>query len=430
MKKLFRCFTVAIILLLLSIPIYGQVGAGRSPGAIAREYMLSVVSAMQPEIAGVSDHLCTLETILKQSDEEVVTEILYQFWENDVWVNDTKEIHTYDGNLFPVGQLMMVWGNGAWHNSFKFEFTNNASGQMLEALGYMWSETGSEWMLMFKMTYTYQNTLISEVLMEMYMAGMWLPLSKSVFTHDAGGHMTEQLDLSWNTMNSVWENDYKYTWTYQNDRPAECLHQMWEGGAWLNEELETWAYNASGYCTEEVKMIWSGSAWENFLKATPTYNGSWQRTEELIQEWSGGVWTNWEWHQFSYNTSGYLTEKLIQVWENKGWENSEREEWIYGQVGMEEYIPGSREDIRLAVMPNPVFSDAVISFELKERSQFEINIYDITGKCIYSVEQRQHAAGLQNLKLNDISAQLGAGLYFISLSAGKQKASCKFSVVK
>src|SRR5437867_2433032 len=97
----------------------------------------------------------------------------------------------------------------------------------------------------------------------------WLLTSKTIYTYDANGNRTSELQQHWN--GTAWDNNYQYIYTYDvNGNQTSELYQKWNGTAWVNNEQWTATYNANGNRTSYLSQRWVGTAWVNNSQYTYT----------------------------------------------------------------------------------------------------------------------------------------------------------------
>ncbi|MGB0887541.1 MAG: T9SS type A sorting domain-containing protein [Vicingaceae bacterium] len=82
----------------------------------------------------------------------------------------------------------------------------------------------------------------------------------------------------------------------------------------------------------------------------------------------------------------------------------------------------------LSVYPNPVNTKGNIEFDLKENTNTNVKIYNITGILVKEIALGTKAKG--NHKVNFDVSNLGAGSYILSLEAGSERKVSKFIVTK
>ncbi|MFI5219491.1 MAG: S8/S53 family peptidase [Bacteroidia bacterium] len=78
--------------------------------------------------------------------------------------------------------------------------------------------------------------------------------------------------------------------------------------------------------------------------------------------------------------------------------------------------------------PNPFSGTATVSITLPAKAEVELNVFDLAGKLVKTIEQATLAAGTYNYTLNSID--YSHGIYFLKLKAGDRTEVRKFVVTK
>lgn len=362
-------------------------------------------------------------TAIYDVDDYVVLEVLVMEWEGGVWVYQMKMVYTYDANWFLIEFFGYVWEEDAWSVYMKAEYTNNASGQPIESLLYLWNQETGVWDLISKNTYTYDgNGNLIEQLSQTWIVDQWINSHKLLYTYDVNYNLIEELELAWDFINNIWENFDIHYYTYENNLLMEDLKQLWWQGAWENEYNTFWTYDGGGHATERLKKSWEGGAWVNFLHNTYTYNASWQEIEEFVEIWESGAWVNHEMYYKTYDVNGNMIELLIQVWEAKGWVNESKQTINYGLVGINEYSSLNNSDFNLVNYPNPFNNSTTIEFDLFQKSNVFLSIYDINGRLITTLVNEEKDAGSYSVVWegkNEKGNCAISGVYFYKISTDK-----------
>ena len=132
-------------------------------------------------------------------DDDMLSEVVYQYWEDDDWVNETKEVYNYSDDVTMV--LYWDWNGNNWSSDE------------------LW-------------TYTYGNESI--VLVIQYMqGGAWQNDEKVTFSLDFNGNIKEILCEDWE--NNTWVNAQKTMYFYEDDVYTEILVGFWMFDAWQVE---------------------------------------------------------------------------------------------------------------------------------------------------------------------------------------------------
>ncbi len=102
---------------------------------------------------------------------------------------------------------------------------------------------------------------------------------------------------------------------------------------------------------------------------------------------------------------------------------------VYPVVSIATHIEESNSSIAsVKNVPNPANDNTIIYYLLKESSNVELSLFDVTGKKLMSTNEGLQASGNHKIKL-DVSSLL-SGVYFYTISAGDFKMTSKMSVVK
>ena len=132
-------------------------------------------------------------------DDDMLSEVVYQYWEDDDWVNETKEVYNYSDDVTTV--LYWDWNGNNWSSDE------------------LW-------------TYTYGNESI--VLVIQYMqGGAWQNDEKVTFSLDFNGNIKEILCEDWE--NNTWVNAQQTMYFYEDDVYIEILVGFWMFDAWQVE---------------------------------------------------------------------------------------------------------------------------------------------------------------------------------------------------
>ena len=139
-------------------------------------------------------------------DTDLLSEVVYQYWEDDDWVNETKEVYNYNDNVTTV--LYWDWNGNNWSSDELWTYTyDDESIELL--IQYM---QGGAWQFDEKITFTLDfNGNIKEVLYEEWQNNAWVNALKMMYFYEDGVY-TEILVGYW--MNNDWQVEYKYEFGY------------------------------------------------------------------------------------------------------------------------------------------------------------------------------------------------------------------------
>jgi hypothetical protein len=92
-------------------------------------------------------------------------------------------------------------------------------------------------------------------------------------------------------------------------------------------------------------------------------------------------------------------------------------------------VPENNEfvnDITVSMYPNPVSSQAIVSFELNENCNVSYQVFDMTGRMVMNQNMGRMTEGEHQINVN--AESLSAGSYILRLNQGANNASVKFLV--
>lgn len=84
--------------------------------------------------------------------------------------------------------------------------------------------------------------------------------------------------------------------------------------------------------------------------------------------------------------------------------------------------------LSLSNIPNPAKDNTMIHYELKETSNVEFSLFDVTGKKLSTLKQGVQSSGSHQFKFD--ASNLSSGVYFYTISAGDYKMTSKMTVAK
>lgn len=182
-------------------------------------------------------------------DDDLLSEVIYQNWEDGEWVNETKEVHNYSGDVTTV--LYWDWNGNNWTSDELFTYTNDGNGTIELLIQYM---QGGAWQNDEKITYTTDfSGNILEILYEDWQNNVWVNNQKTVYYYENNVY-TEVLVGNW--MLDDWEVQYKYEYDYADGNATHGSCNLVVSGQMVSADGDiemAYGYNAANktfYCTE------------------------------------------------------------------------------------------------------------------------------------------------------------------------------------
>ena len=87
----------------------------------------------------------------------------------------------------------------------------------------------------------------------------------------------------------------------------------------------------------------------------------------------------------------------------------------------------------LSVFPNPFNPSTTIQYQIPERSEVKVELYDLLGRTIWSKFEGIKGAGIYELKwdgVNHFGARVSSGIYLLRLEAGTLSKFLKLMMLK
>lgn len=342
---------------------------------------------------------------------DYMDEVLYKYWENNTWVNESLEKLLFYNDI-NTETFTYAWDNGQWVNDLHSIITYDGEGRPISTLVQMWEPDGNEWvdMMLATLTWTAFN-YPEEMIMQFNFGGIWMNFMRIAYTYNAQEQGTEVLMQDWDMMGSTWVNYARDLFAYNaNGWMIEELSQDWTGSTWVDDEKGILTYEPNGNCTEKIKYLWVDNSWTNYLFFTYSYNVSWDLIEEKEEVWENGGWLNNWLYNYSYDGQGRLSEVLERNWEAKGWVNNAIELYTYG-LPMSAKTKYARFD--LTVFPNPATGYINISLTPTVQTDIRVRISDINGKLVEFYQIDNLSAGHETMLLH--LPGLATGCYLLTI---------------
>jgi hypothetical protein len=144
---------------------------------------------------------------------------------------------------------------------------------------------------------------------------VWIPVHRLIKTYDAGENMTSSL-LQHRRPDGEWMNGVLKTYTYDNDLLSEVLVQFYHGPtqAWYDHFRKFYSYYDDGSLAQIIHQVWyrPGQEWANRFRKVLVYNedGSLASDTTYLCRPVQQEWIYKHLRQIYYNDLGY---KIMQV---------------------------------------------------------------------------------------------------------------------
>jgi hypothetical protein len=353
----------------------------------------------------------------------------------------------------PTNWLSQMWEGNDWLNMAYTEFYYNSNGLLTSDLNKGWGD--NDWVNNTRTTYTYEGNQQTIMQSDNWENETWIPSSKSQWTYNENGRVTNIYDQNW--MNDEWVNVQQTTYTYDGENCIESLMQTWNNDAWETQAKTTYEYDGEGNNTVSITEFWMmgflintgkdintfdqglkvstlrqnlvGTDWVDASKTTYSYNENRQQTQFISEQWTGSEWVFTMNNQYTYDADGNNTEVLSQRWQDNDWVNFMKETINYEQATDVEVIELSPKNFKLFQnYPNPFNPSTVINYQLPVNSYVILKVYDILGNEIATLVNEEKPAGNYQIEFNAVN--LPSGLYLYKLQTDNYSETKKMLMIK
>lgn len=335
-----------------------------------------------------------------------------------------RNTYTYDEyDYYLIENLTEVQEGNSWRNAELVTYQYDFSGNPMEVLTQEW-ENGA-WKNDSFVRYTYDNSdLLSEVIVQDWEDGDWVNVQKMVYNYS-----DENYTILISDWNGVWHSNELYTITFDFSGNYEILVQYMQGGAWQNDEKQTFTVNANYQLDNVLDQDWVNNAWQNNELKSYQYDGE-LVSAISIQEWKNGAWADEAKVNYTYQ-NGNATYAIYQEWNGSQWVNANGEiEMFYAENAESEIFEDANEvnvqyvDLTLvtenqvkvfSVFPNPASESIVISGEGFQKAE----IYNTVGQKVMETTMSTINVGT-----------LQSGIYMLKVYDANGNAEAQSFVVK
>ena len=402
------------------------------------------------------------------------TEALIQIWVNNAWVNSDRGTYSYNSSGKLLEFVSSIWTNGAWDHKYRKIITYDQSNLKLTET----VETGVNglWAFYGRSAFTYdQGGNLVEYLTQNWENGAWQNVKRTLRTFDSSGNDLTSEVQDW--LNNSWVNSFRTDYTYNSaGKRLSMKSQIWESGNWFNNLFYSYEYNQNGTQTRHIerlwnrelndwilqrqfvnefdvqgnwvlhsKEIWSDSAWFSVEQRERTFDQNNNMLSELRRTRYTGDWKIYYMKDFSYDPHGNCIYGTVvdsvgqpmvdplQMYYNHGTcaisysaKTLEIEYQTFTHISDEN---GSLISFSLSQnYPNPFNPETVIKFALPEAGFVKGIVYDILGREVRTLINREMNPGNHEVKFDAVG--LSSGVYFFRLEAGKYSSAIKMVVNK
>ena len=273
----------------------------------------------------------SLDTIWYDIQGRAVKKINYSRFENtDPLTPHSLEFLNYDeyGNLYC--SELMDWNIYMliWESQSKKEWVYNESGQIISLVTYSGNGYGSvEWFPIYKGENEYNDLgLLTEVINYHYSGEDWHPSSRMTYSYE-DVLKVESLIESWDDGLDNWVNIFNEFFQYnENDQLTVRLSRSWDISVnlWYDEVRITYTYNDEGNEIQQIEERFNVASiqWHNYSRTDHFWDNGLLDYYITYGSADGTSWYSIFKHEYEYHD---ITSSLLS--ETKYYWNSVQNEW-------------------------------------------------------------------------------------------------------
>ena len=336
-----------------------------------------------------------------------------EFYQSGEWYKNDSILFSYTGerpgDIF--GEILfdelevMTWDGTSYQKYFMLKQEYNSSDDPISSTFQQWDGTAYQNMSRTLFSYNAGGDIISELNQE-WLSNAWKDDNRTVYTYDVNGNVVSQHYQYYST---TWENDSRDSFIYNaSGQLIEQIYSLWNSG-WEPYYRLLQTFNSNGDVSQVEYQIYNMSAWENFERQVNTYSAN-LLVSSTYSEWDGSAYQDYSREQYTYHIGDKYSEITYQEWDGSAWVDDVKEAFTYDandnpvlysyfEMGSTSWVPSVRqkiyyetfitavidlsESISISASPNP-FSQNVEIILPKDFSYERFNVYDVTGKMVFS----------------------------------------------
>ena len=394
-----------------------------------------------------------LTSQLNANDEPTV--ILMEAYEEGTWISLMRTTLNYTEGAIAGGssriasatmQVTSEQDYGVLTNVFQFELTYVPAG-LKRLLLRLWVSPLSQWSDGARLTYTYDQELAENAIIELSVTnGMtWFEIYKVFYTY-ANNLMTESLtetvDLSALSATMPdpsepleFENDSRETMAYDiHGNLVEWISYSWIVDYWAAIDKETYSYDANQHLLRVDTFYGDYNYWEPDERLDYSYSGD-LLTQASYFNWAGYDFDEENRTTYAYNGQNQLTTIIYQEDDGSGMTNDVRKIYTYeGITEVDQPVHSARpEHFSISNYPNPFNAGTMIRFNLPERLQVSVDVFNVSGQKIIRLFNGIAPSGENTIPwqgLNNYGQPVPTGIYLIRVTTGQTTLSQRCLLLK
>ena len=219
----------------------------------------------------------------------------------DMYGDKYRVDYEYDENEYYLSfEHYEVFWDGVWQEYEMISYEYDFNGNVLEML--VSDFDGEEWLEVGKASFTYEDDMLSESIIQYFEDGAWVNVEKAVYNYN--GDTWTILYWDWN--GTTWSSHELYTYNRSSGSIIELLIQYMQGGAWQNDELQFFTLDFDEHVTSILVQDWENNAWVNDSRTTYNFaNGVFDT--KIEESWNGSDWEVTTKYSYTYDNGNAIS---------------------------------------------------------------------------------------------------------------------------
>ena len=173
-----------------------------------------------------------------------------EFWMGTDWMPIVKQTNTYDNNGLLTNILSQNWDFiSSWNNVSQSIYTNKDKGIVSQIITQLWNL--NVWTNSTRITFSYTaSDKVETSITEKWSVANWINFSLDTNSYNGSGFLINSLSQDWIKNTNEWKNSSQYNYTYnsENGNPMQIISQTWDeiGSLWNNDSRTTLTYAPLG----------------------------------------------------------------------------------------------------------------------------------------------------------------------------------------
>ncbi|HOJ17971.1 MAG TPA: T9SS type A sorting domain-containing protein [Ignavibacteriaceae bacterium] len=381
--------------------------------------------------------------------------IIHQYLNDGNLENDDKKIYTYTASGDVQTYVQQFWVYGTWRNNIRHSYTYAGPGMLQIDLMGGWDTVSGQWKDNQRHYYRYSGGggFSSRVNQSSYNGQPWYTLDSLVRTYD-GNKITSEV-LLYNVNNyQYWQNEYRYIYSYDGSGNltsyARDFSNYLAPSDWTHDWIRYYTYDVNNHMLTQRILFWSGTNFNNGMRFEYNYDQTGNNIETLYYNGNQSLWNLERKAVYTHDGFGNTLSGVAWFYNNGQWTtgatmdlyfyfNNKQDTLCYvsAMSASIEYLTGTDDEavspssfVLMQNYPNPFNPSTIISYQLPERSNVSLKLFDILGNEIATLVNEEKDAGLYKYELKANSYGLSSGTYFYQLNAGDKIETKKMILLK